>query len=495
MGNMLGMLMDGGVAYVKGQVVLLPLVLAYVCLARGGLSLPHRQLFHGMLLALSVLLPVLLLIPMAGAVAPLVVSSVMMPALQVTAQVEHGLRRPVFTWMYLVSGICGLAGLAWLCIHLIRQVFVERRISTFVKRHRRVGRVSVILSPAVASSFTTGFFRPRIYLPTHLADDPQSRGVVLKHEFAHVRRGHLVWALIEQAYRRLFWFNPLSHFLFYDGRFVRELACDEAAARQCTPVTYAQVLVHQAEWLLTHRGLVLVNPLHENEGALKRRVTYLLEDSMKKTTIWSIGAILLSLAAGAGAYVVAGYSGVGNQPALAESGNASSEAVEFRADRMVRTQDKGQAATALLTGDVLLKDRHAVTSTDNILLAGNEPAPATSPAASAADPQPPAFTKGGEAQGARSRESIMKVVMAHLGEIRKAYNNRLREKPGIKGTITVKFAINAAGAIIFCQMVSSTLGDGALEQQVVANIRGWQFVSIDKPGDVTEVVYPFTFSQ
>jgi len=44
-------------------------------------------------------------------------------------------------------------------------------------------------------------------------------------------------------------------------------------------------------------------------------------------------------------------------------------------------------------------------------------------------------------------------------------------------------------------MIESTMIDPLLEAEVVAKIRTWVFEKIDKPGDVTEVVYPFAFSQ
>ena len=107
----------------------------------------------------------------------------------------------------------------------------------------------------------------------------------------------------------------------------------------------------------------------------------------------------------------------------------------------------------------------------------------------------PQFTKGGSLTGGRSKASIMRVVMQNLAALRYAYNRRLREKPGLKGRITVKFAIDEFGKVIFCQVVSSTMGDTPLERTVVSKIKRWVFEKIDKPGDVTEVVYPFVFSQ
>jgi TonB family protein len=107
----------------------------------------------------------------------------------------------------------------------------------------------------------------------------------------------------------------------------------------------------------------------------------------------------------------------------------------------------------------------------------------------------PTFTKGGALTGGRSRESIMRVVMQNLAALRYAYNKRLREKPGLKGKITVKFAIDEFGKVIFCNVIESTMDDPDLEATVADKIKRWVFEKIDKPGDVTEVVYPFVFTQ
>ena len=87
------------------------------------------------------------------------------------------------------------------------------------------------------------------------------------------------------------------------------------------------------------------------------------------------------------------------------------------------------------------------------------------------------------------------MVMQNLAALRHAYNIRLREKPGLKGKITIKFAIDEFGNVIFCELEESTMSDAELELAVVDKIRLWKFEKIDKPGDVTEVVYPFMFSQ
>jgi hypothetical protein len=107
----------------------------------------------------------------------------------------------------------------------------------------------------------------------------------------------------------------------------------------------------------------------------------------------------------------------------------------------------------------------------------------------------PNVLKSGTVLGGRSRMSIMRVVMQNLAALRYAYNKRLREKPGLRGKITCKFAIDEFGKVVYCEVVGSTMADPQLEGEVADKVKRWAFEKIDKVGDITEVVYPFAFSQ
>jgi hypothetical protein len=96
--------------------------------------------------------------------------------------------------------------------------------------------------------------------------------------------------------------------------------------------------------------------------------------------------------------------------------------------------------------------------------------------------------------GGRSKSSIMHTVTDNLPALRYAYNRWLRVHPGAAGKITVKFAIDEFGNVIFCEVVNGTLPDKDLSEQVVTIVKTWRFGKIDKPGDITEAVYPLVFS-
>jgi TonB family protein len=89
----------------------------------------------------------------------------------------------------------------------------------------------------------------------------------------------------------------------------------------------------------------------------------------------------------------------------------------------------------------------------------------------------------------------MAVVMKHVQGLRLIYTDRLKSKPGLHGTCTIRYAINDSGRVIYCAVLKSTLGDEVLDTLVVQNVRQWQYPAIPKKGDVTEVIYPFTFAE
>jgi TonB family protein len=96
--------------------------------------------------------------------------------------------------------------------------------------------------------------------------------------------------------------------------------------------------------------------------------------------------------------------------------------------------------------------------------------------------------------GGRNKASIMRVIQQNIAALRYAYNRYLRESPALQGKVTIKFAIDEFGKVLFCEVTNSSTGNDQFDQTIAAKIKHWAFEKIDMPGDVTEVVYPFVFS-
>lgn len=104
------------------------------------------------------------------------------------------------------------------------------------------------------------------------------------------------------------------------------------------------------------------------------------------------------------------------------------------------------------------------------------------------------FWNSGEGLAGRNPADISQVVMHHLGGLRAAYNKRLRAKPALKGKITVRFAIDPEGKVLWCRVIRNTLRDKLLELEVVRRVRLWKFDPCRACGIAT-VTYPFAFYQ
>lgn len=83
--------------------------------------------------------------------------------------------------------------------------------------------------------------------------------------------------------------------------------------------------------------------------------------------------------------------------------------------------------------------------------------------------------KAGNSDGAggaaRSEEEIRKIMEQHKGAIYSIYNRALRQNPALQGKMVVKIVIDPNGRIVEASLVSSELGDSALESKILQRIK------------------------
>jgi len=94
---------------------------------------------------------------------------------------------------------------------------------------RRVPQV--VLTEIDCSPFVCCIRRAVLVLPRGLTANlnPTELNHVLLHELAHVRRLDLVWGWIGELARMTYFFHPVVHWIAYQIRLERELACDQLA--------------------------------------------------------------------------------------------------------------------------------------------------------------------------------------------------------------------------------------------------------------------------
>jgi len=91
----------------------------------------------------------------------------------------------------------------------------------------------------------------------------------------------------------------------------------------------------------------------------------------------------------------------------------------------------------------------------------------------------------------RSYEDIQIVFDRNKGAIYSLYNRALRKDPGLQGKLVISLTISPSGKITSIKLVSSELGDTALESKLLRRIKMFNF-GAKKVGNVT-VTYPIDF--
>lgn len=108
-------------------------------------------------------------------------------------------------------------------------------------------------------------------------------------------------------------------------------------------------------------------------------------------------------------------------------------------------------------------------------------------------PPNPSEIDMGAGGGSRSASEIMKVVRQRTPGLRHIYNKHLKKKPGFQGKVTLRFTIAPGGEIIGMNLVSSTTGYSAFDNDVKNAVAKWTF-GVIKSGNTT-VTIPFTFTE
>lgn len=83
----------------------------------------------------------------------------------------------------------------------------------------------------VASPAVTGFMQPVLLFPTHLESlEPDRLQIVLAHELAHVKLGHLLWCHLISGLAAILWPNPLAWWARKSFSLMMESEADQRVA-------------------------------------------------------------------------------------------------------------------------------------------------------------------------------------------------------------------------------------------------------------------------
>ncbi len=112
-------------------------------------------------------------------------------------------------------------------------------------------------------------------------------------------------------------------------------------------------------------------------------------------------------------------------------------------------------------------------------IAGRSTTRVASPVAGIGQSAGGARRSGTSGKASRSREEIELVFDKNKGAIFALYNRALRRDPSLEGKLVLRLTIAPNGAVTFCEIVSSELGDSELETKLVQRVKLFRFEAKD----------------
>ncbi|HET6343910.1 MAG TPA: AgmX/PglI C-terminal domain-containing protein, partial [Myxococcota bacterium] len=95
-------------------------------------------------------------------------------------------------------------------------------------------------------------------------------------------------------------------------------------------------------------------------------------------------------------------------------------------------------------------------------------------------------------EGALPADVIKKVINENKMQVRYCYEVELQRNQNLEGRVQVRWLIGATGAVAQVSIKDSTIKNAAVENCLMAKIRGWKFPP-PAGGGTVEVNYPFVF--
>jgi TonB family protein len=193
----------------------------------------------------------------------------------------------------------------------------------------------VIVHDELGTPLTFGARRAFIAFPSGATTWPAvEQQHALLHELEHVRRGDWLTLVIARAICAAYWFHPLVWIAWRRLRLEAEQACDDAVARRCDPLAYADHLVTLARTVSPGRDLLVSMA---GGGELAARIRALLDTSRERrplttwtrTVTFSVASMLLALFAAVG---VASAQAERPRVLPVEAANIGADAIDGGAD-------------------------------------------------------------------------------------------------------------------------------------------------------------------
>lgn len=190
----------------------------------------------------------------------------------------------------------------------VRDLFAElNSTESFVSRPVTIATSGHIRVPAAI-----GLWKPMIVLPPWALRElpPSELGIVLRHEFAHLRHWDDWTNLVQKFVRALFFFHPAVWWIENRLSVEREMACDDVVVAQtANPAGYASCLVSLLERSLAGRGWTMTQAIVHRARETSMRLARILDP--KRAIVTRISKPVLGLV---GAFAVLCFVMLPNTP-------------------------------------------------------------------------------------------------------------------------------------------------------------------------------------
>jgi beta-lactamase regulating signal transducer with metallopeptidase domain len=180
---------------------------------------------------------------------------------------------------------------------------VQRSFTKVGGQLRLLQPVVLRISREVISPMAMGIWSTTVIVPLSVAMSLPAAQLeaVLAHELAHIRRRDYFCNLLQTAIECLFFFHPAVWWMSRRTRELREVCCDEIAARTCAdPGIYAEALLQMEEQRAERLQLAVA--LHGRGGTLMNRIRRVMGErtmeygSMSVVRVAAAGLVVAGLA-------------------------------------------------------------------------------------------------------------------------------------------------------------------------------------------------------
>lgn len=245
----------------------------------------------------------------------------------------------------IVCAVIWALGAAGLWLYSIVRILRLKRQLTGAAPDEESGAGNIYLCDYIRTAFVMGVLRPRIYLPTVLAET--ERSYILLHEKIHIKRGDHIFRLLAFLALSLHWFNPLVWCAFFLSEKDMEMSCDEAVMRQMGTdlrMAYSASLLNLASGKRIFAGA----PLGFGEGSVKSRIKNIMR--YKNTAVIAAVPLLVLVAA---VTVALGSNPAGGRAADQNANTIGGESGAHRDSEMDESLQENSAEQVALSAAVV----------------------------------------------------------------------------------------------------------------------------------------------